>query len=400
MKPQSRRGTAFGRRWLPEWPLDPQSTYLNHGTVGVTPRRVMAVQRAILEEIERQPSRFMLRELTAVTFGRRLRETPRLREAANAVAAFLGARGTDLVFVDNATTGANAVLRSFALRPGEEILVSDLGYGGVTRAALHAAREKGAAVRTVAMPYPFEPRALVDAWADAATGEARLAIVDHICADTGVVMPIAEIAASLKRRGVAVLADGAHAPGSIAVDIPSLGVDWYVGNLHKWAWAPRSSAVLWAAPERQRDLHPAVISWGLDQGFTTEFDSVGTRDPSAHLSAPAALALLAEWGLDDIRRYNHMLAWTGAQRLAERWGTEFTTPEALVGTMAMVTLPAAAGTSAADALALRDSLLLDDGIEVHTHAYGGRARVRISAQIYNDLSDIDRLAEAVLRRSR
>ncbi len=388
----------FGRRWLKEWPLDSRGTYLNHGTVGVTPLRVMAARQAILNEIERHPSRFILRELTAVTMGRHARHVPRLREAAATVAEFLGARGEDLVFVDNATTGANAVLRSFAFQPGDEVLVADLGYGGVTRAAIHAAREKGATIRTVTMPYPFTAKGLTQAWTTAVGPHTRLAIVDHISADTAIVFPLAEIATALKRLEVAVLADGAHAPASITLDIPSLGVDWYVGNLHKWAWTPRSSGVLWAAPERQPGLHPAVISWGLDEGFTTEFDMVGTRDPSAHLAAPAALALFQEWGLDDIRRYNHDLAWMGAQRLAERWDTECSAPESLVGSMAMVTLPVAAGTSRDEAIAMRDSLLLDEGIEVHMHAYGGRVRARISAQIYNDGADIDRLAEAVPRR--
>jgi isopenicillin-N epimerase len=394
----SHPGLPFGRRWLPEWPLDPGGTYLNHGTVGVAPRRVMEARRAILDSIERQPSRFLLRELAAVTFGTPLRPQPRLREAADGVAAFLGARGDDLAFVDNATSGANAVLRSFPLAPGDELLVSDLGYGGITRAALFIARERGAHLRTVAMPYPFTAEGLTDAWSAAVGPRTRLAVVDHVSADAAIVLPLAEIAAVLKRLGVAVLADGAHAPGAIPLDIPSLGVDWYVGNLHKWAWVPRSSGVLWAAPDRQAGLHPAVISWGLDEGFTTEFDMPGTRDPSAHLAAPAALALLEEWGFADIRRHNHDLAWRGAQRLAERWDTTIDTPEPLIGSMAMVTLPIAAGTSRDDAIAMRDHLLFDKGIEVHMHAYRGQVRARISAQIYNDMTDVDRLADAVLDR--
>jgi isopenicillin-N epimerase len=388
----------FGRQCLNEWPLDPRCSYLNHGTVGVTPLRVTAAQRAIADEIERQPSRFILRELSAITVGQRPRELPRLREAAGMVAEFLSARGEDLVFVDNATTGANAVLRSFAFQPGDEILVSDWGYGGVTRAAMFAAREKGATVRAVTMPYPFTAENLIQAWSAAPGPRTRMAIVDHISAETAIVLPLAQIAAALKRHGVAVLADGAHAPAQIPLNIPSLGVDWYIGNLHKWGWTPRSSGILWAAPERQAALHPAVISWGLDEGFATEFDMVGTRDPSAHLAAPAALALFREWGLEEIRSYNHDLAWTAAHRLAERWGTEFSTAEAFVASMAMVTLPKRAGTSREEALALRESLLLDDGIEVQMNIYGGQMRARISAQIYNDMSDIDRLANAVLRR--
>jgi isopenicillin-N epimerase len=304
-----------------------------------------------------------------------------------------------VVFVDNATTGANAVLRSFPLRPGDEILVTDLGYGGVTQAAMHAARERAATVRVIAMPYPIASSgALVDACVAAIGPHTRLAIVDHIASESALVFPLAEIATEFRKRGVSTLADGAHAPGAIALDIPALGVDWYVANLHKWMWVPRSSGILWASPERQAGLHPVVISWGLDQGFTTEFDSPGTRDPSPHLSAPDAIGFMRELGVESLRAYNHALAWTGAQRLAERWGTRFDSPESMIGTMATVPLPEALGTTRADAARVRDALLFEDTIEVQVHAAHGRLHARFSAQVYNDVSDIDRLAEAVLAR--
>src|SRR4029450_6616342 len=166
-----------------------------------------------------------------------------------------------------------------------------------------------------------------------------------------------------------------------------LGVDWYVGNLHKWAWAPRSSAILWTTPARQAGLHPPVPSWGLDLGYTAEFDWPGTRDPSSHLAAPAALALMEELGVRAVQRYNHDLAWKGAQLLAGRWGTSFETPETLIGTMATVPLPERLGSRSEAAARLRDTLLFDHRIEVQLHAFRGRLYVRISAQIYNDLDD-------------
>lgn len=389
---------TFGRHLRDEWLLDPAITYLNHPTVGATPRRVLAAQRALQDEAERQPSRFMLRELTAIVVGQPGPQRPRMRVAADAVAAFVGARGEDLVFVDNATTGANAVLRSCPLQPGDEVLVSDLGYGGITLAAAFAARERGASVQTVSVPPPFTAGGIADAFESAVGPRTRLAIVDHIAAEAGIVLPLADIATRLRRKGVAVLGDGAHAPAGIPLDVPSLGVDWYVANLHKWAFVPRSSGFLWAARERQVGLHPAVISWGLDQGFTTEFDLVGTRDPSPHLAAPAALAFIDSFGLAAIQAWNHDLAWTGARMLAGRWGTPFDTPEPLVGSMATVMLPASLGATREDAARLRDALLFEDHIEVQVHASRGRLHTRVAAQIYNDMSDYERLAEAVGRR--
>jgi isopenicillin-N epimerase len=389
----------FGRSMLAHFALDPAVTYLNHGTVGAPPRRVLAAQQAIRDEIELQPSRYLLRELSEICVGVPRAEPPRLRTAAAEVAAFFGARGEDLVFVDNATTGANAVLRSVALAPGDEILVTSLGYGGVTNAARYVARERGATVREVAIPASTErPEKVVEA-IDAALGaRTRLVVVDHIASDSALLLPVAEVAARCRARDVPVLVDGAHAPGSVPLDLPSIGADWYVGNLHKWAWAPRSTAILWARPERQAMLHPPVISWGLDQGFTTEFDLVGTRDPSPWLAAPAALELLAEFGAEEVRAYNHDLAFQAGERLAKRWGTEFRTPRSMVASMVSVPLPERCGGTSAEAGELRDRLLFEDGIELHIAAREGRLAARVAIQIYNDLADVDRLGEAIARR--
>jgi isopenicillin-N epimerase len=395
----ARAGMArFGEAVRDEWPIEPGAIYLNHGTVGVAPRRVLAAQQAIREEIERHPSRFLLRELTSIGVGHPSGRVPKMRQAAAVVAEFLGARAEDLAFVDNATTGANAVLRSFPLEAGDEILVTDLGYGGVTNAATFAARQRGASIRVVTTPYPVRsPGELTDAIVSALGPRTRLAVIDHITSQSALILPLAEIAAACHARGVAVLGDGAHAPGAVALDIPSLGVDWYVANLHKWMWVPRASGILWAAPERQTGLHPAVVSWGLDQGMSAEFDLPGTRDPSPHLAAPAALAVMREYGVEDVRKYNHSLAWAGAHHLATRWGTSFVVPESMVGTMATLEMPERLGRTAEEALTVRDRLLFDRNIEVQVHSFRDRLHVRICAQVYNTMADIEALAEAVLQ---
>jgi isopenicillin-N epimerase len=194
---------------------------------------------------------------------------------------------------------------------------------------------------------------------------------------------------------VPVLADGAHAPGALPLEIPKLGVDWYVGNLHKWAFAPRSAGILWATPARQHSLHPPVISWGLDQGFTAEFDWVGTRDPSPFLAAPEGLSFMRELGLESIRAYNHDLAWEAARMLCERWGTKLGVSEAMVGSMVTLPLPEYLGSTREDAFRVRDALLFRNRIEAQVHAWRGRLWVRLSAQIYNAMVDYERLASAL-----
>ena len=148
------------------------------------------------------------------------------------------------------------------------------------------------------MPYPLrDPQAAVDAVAAALSARTKLVVIDHITARTALLLPVARIAAACHARGVPVLVDGAHAPGAIALDIPSLGVDWYVANLHKWAHAPRPCGVLWAAPERQATLHPPVMSWGHGRGFHAEFEHVATNDPTSYLAAPEGDRAAARMGL-------------------------------------------------------------------------------------------------------
>jgi isopenicillin-N epimerase len=388
----------FGRAMLAEWLLDPAVTYLNHGTVGAPPARVLKKQQALRDEIERHPARFILRELNGEQPAP-WRHGSRLREAAAPVAAFLGAQPDDLVFVPNVTVGTNAVLRSVVLEPGDEILMSDLAYGAVTLAADLVARERHAALRIVEMTHPVRsPDAVVQAFASALTPRTRLVIVDHITAQTALVMPVAEVAAACRRRGIAVLVDGAHAPGSLAVNIPALGVDYYSANLHKWAHAPRSCGILWAAPDRQAGLRHPIVSWGSGKGFRREFEWQATGDPTAYLSAPDGIALLQEWGFEVVLAYMHGLAWEAAHLLTARWDTTFDTPRGMVGALVTVPLPERAGASEDDARRLRLALLVDDRIEVQMHAWRGRLWSRISAQVYNDRSDIERLADAVLRK--
>jgi isopenicillin-N epimerase len=391
---------AFGRSMLAHWSLDPETTYLNHGTVGVAPRRVLAAQQAIRDKTERGPSQFLLREVSGL-IGMPRAEPTGMRRAAAAVAAFIRARPDDVVFVDNATTGVNAVLRSLPLEPGDEILVTDHNYGATARVAAFVARERRATVRTVTVPYPtFDPGKLVDAVASAITERTRVAVLDHIASESALIFPLAELAAACRAHGVAVLVDGAHAPGVLTLDVPALGVDWYVANLHKWAHAPRSCGFLWAAPSRQAGLHPVVISWGLDQGFLAEFDWVGTRDPSPWLAAPEGLAFLDDLGVDKVQDYNHHLAWRAAELLTSRWGTTLGVKEADVAFMVTLPLPEAFGNTPEAATRLRDALLFEDRIEIQLHAGHGRLWARVSCQVYNEIEDVEKLASAVDARVR
>lgn len=229
-------------------------------------------------------------------------------------------------------------------------------------------------------------------------------MIDHISALTALVLPVHEICSAARARGIAVLVDGAHVPGNMALDVVGIGADFYCANLHKWAMAPRSTGFLWVDPARDHEVRSPVSSWGLDNGLVAEFDMPGTRDPSSFLTAPFAIEWLASLGgargIEAVFARNHELAWWAGQYLPDRWGRPFSTPESMIASMVTVPLPAVLGSTADDAERVRRSLAAA-GIEAPVCSLGdGGLHLRVSAAVYCDRSDIETLADAVAALAR
>jgi isopenicillin-N epimerase len=374
-------GAAMRERFA----LDPGIAFLNHGSFGATPRAVLAAQQHWRERLERDPVTFLswdLREL--------------LPAAIRALAGFVGAREEHLVLVDNATTAVNSVLRSLPLAPGDEVVTIDHVYASVQHALEFLCGQAGATLRLVRVPVPVQgPDDFVQAFAGALTERTRLALVDHITSPTALICPVREIIDLCHARGVPVLVDGAHGPGMLELDLESLGADWYAGNCHKWLLAPKGCGFLWAAPHRQAELHPPVVSYFHGQGFQREFGWTGTRDPSAWLSVHAALDFLEELGFERVRTHNRRLAWDGASCLARAWGLEPLAPREMLGAMVTLPTPRPLPPTIEDCDVASVRLREEHGIVVPIYPFQERTWVRISAQVYNDQSQYEALARAL-----
>ncbi len=356
--------------------------HLNHGGYGATPRSVLEAAQGWRLQMEADPSTFFRRDLPGL-----------LRQAADRVAGFLGGRGEDWAFVENATAGLNAVIASLALAPGDELLCLSQVYGAIGNALSYHAERSGARLVSIEVPVPFtDPAPLLSAISAAIGPNTRLASFDHISSAGAVVLPIREMAALCHERGVPVAVDGAHAPGQLALDVPALGVDWYVGNLHKWAFAAKGTAIIWCAPERQKTLHPTAISHALGQGFTAEFDYTGTRDNSAWLATPAALDYVDALGAEAMRAHNAALAHDAGAMLSEAWDSEAAAAAEFCASMVSVRLPGGSGGDRDAARRLAARLTERHGITGGVMVLDGGLWVRVSAQIYNEIGDYARLA--------
>lgn len=379
------------------WTLDPEVTFLNHGSFGGCPMPILGEQARLRAQLESQPVRFMSREYEA-----------RWTAARDELAGFVGADPQDLVFVPNATTGVNAVLRSLEFHPGDELLVTDHEYNACRNVLNFVAERAGATVVVAKVPFPLQsPDEVVGAILGRVTDHTRLALIDHVTSQTGLVFPIAELAGALAERGVDMLVDGAHAPGMVLLDLRALDVPYYTGNCHKWLCAPKGAAFLCVRRDRQDRIRPTVISHGANSPrndvsrFQLEFGWTGTDDPTAYLTVPAAIRFLGSLfpgGWPELMARNRALALAARKVLCEALDVPLSCPDEMIGTLAAVPLP-----DAADGVprfpdghdALQDVLEEQHDIIVPVIVWPEWPKrvIRIAAQAYNSLEHYRRLAQ-------
>jgi isopenicillin-N epimerase len=381
------------------WILDPAITYLNHGSFGATPRVVLDAQTALREQLEREPVRFLIRELP-----------PLLDAAREEVAAFVGADFEGLAFVPNATAGVNAVLRSLDLDRFDELLVTSHEYNASRNVLDFVAQMSDAKVVVAEIPFPIEsPEVVVERVLEKVTDRTRLLLIDHITSQTGILFPIEPIIAALRERGIDTLVDGAHAPGFLPLDVRATGAAYYTGNLHKWVCAPKGAAFLWVRPNRRASIRPAMLSHGANSTrrdrsrYLLEFDFTGTSDPTAWLCVPHALrtvASLVPGGWPEVRERNRTLALRGRDHLCRELGIAPPAPDEMLGAMAAIPLPDATEPPhpLTETDPLQDALLFEHQIEVPIMLFprAPQRLLRISAQLYNTIDEYERLAAALL----
>lgn len=364
--------------------LDDDIVFLNHGSFGACPRPVFDTYVAWQRQLERQPVEFI---------GRRT--APLLDAARSQLAALINVQPGDLTFVVNATSGLNVVARSLPLKPGDEVLTTDLEYGALDYTWGHLCRKAGATYVNQHIPVPFTtPEAIVDALWHGVTDRTRAIFLSHITSATSVILPIEAICERARAEGILTIVDGAHTPGQASLDLTAMGVDVYSGNCHKWLCGPKGSAFLYVRPEHQHWMESLTISWGWREGhtFLSRNQEQGTRDIASFLAVPRAIDFQNEHRWAAVRRTCHDRLAAFRQRLHARLGTDLFYPndDRWFSQMALISVPTADGAD------LQNQLLLEHGIEVPCTRHDGRVFVRVSVQGYTTDADLDALERALV----
>ncbi len=382
------------------WTLDPDVLYLNHGSFGACPKVVLTAQHGWRSRMEREPMRFFVRDLEGLLDGVRTK-----------LGAFLGADADDLCLLPNTTAAVNTVFRSLPLAPGDEILTTSHEYNACRNIVEFAAERAGAQVVVADIPFPiYSPEQATEAVLASVSPRTRYALIDWVTSQTALVLPIHEIVAALREKGVETCVDAAHAPGMIPVGLGALGAAFAAGNCHKWMCCPKGSAFLHVRRDLQDLIRPLSISHGANSArtdrsrFRIEADWTGTSDHSASLSIPAAMGFfedVLEGGWRELAERNRAKALAGRGLLCGVLGIEPPAPESMIGSIASVPLPDGGSkeppTSPLYADPLQAALLERFGVQVPVIPWPAPPRrvLRISAQLYNSLDEYETLAGAL-----
>jgi isopenicillin-N epimerase len=366
------------------WYLNQNIKYLNHGSFGATPKVIMDKFFEFNIKLENNPMKFFLEDYPRLIHKSRLE-----------ISKYINAKANRVAFVENATTGVNAVLRSlqYKFSADWEILTTDHYYMAIKNALNYQNEVTGCKIKAVELPKLLESSEQIIDLLVANIGEkTKLLLIDHISSISGIIFPVKEIIEIFHQKGIPVLVDGAHAPGLLNLDIKELNPDWYVGNLHKWLFAPKGTAILYCSDEYVKDIHPASIANDYQKGFTAEFDWVGTRNICAWLTVPDCIKFHNEYFNYD---YCRKLSLEVRDLFKKELNLSPLADKSLTGLMHSYYLPEKIGTSMKEMKELRSFFLNEHDIEIFINPFKERVVLRFSVQIYNYLEEYRELINSL-----
>ena len=382
------------------WTLDPNISFLNHGSFGACPIEVIKEQRKWQDLIENEPVAFF-EDISPDL----------LSNVRDELGVFLNCAGEDLALVTNATTGVNTILRSLVFNPHDEILVPDHAYQACRNAIDFVAKRWGAKVVTCQIPFPIDSnQQIIDIVLGALTKNTRLALIDTVTSPTGLRMPFEQLISELESNGIQVLLDAAHGPGMTTLDLKKIGASYVTGNCHKWLCSPKGSSFLYVRKDLQHSIHPLNISHGATfplngiSRFRHEFDWVGTSDISGWLAIPKAITemqKISQSSWEEIIEKNHRLCIQGRDIICESLGLDAPCPNEMIASISTlkITDSIVKARPLHEPDPLHQVLLSKYGIQVPVWSWPspeGRY-LRISAQLYNHPDEYRYLAECLTK---
>lgn len=369
--------------------LDPEITFLNHGSFGACPKPIFENYQCWQAELEKQPVRFLQKELPGY-----------LKTSKKALAEYIHCAPEDFFFTPNPTTAINTVMRSIKLQPGDEILTTNHEYGAMDRTWNYYARQSGAKYirQNISLPIISKEQILEQFWSGY-TSKTKIVFLNQISSATALIFPVKEICEKAKALGLITIIDGAHVPGHIDLNLSELNPDYYTGTLHKWMLAPKGCSFLYVRKELQDSLDPLVVSWGYDSvspglsRFLDYHEQQGTRDIAAFLTAPAAIQFLQENHWPEYTQKSKQMILDVYADFCAMLGSEPICPVTSEFLGQMCSIPI----KTQKPFELKEMLYNQYKIEIPVMQIDHGIFLRISLNAYNDMRDLEILKNALIQ---
>lgn len=366
--------------------LDPNITYLNHGSYGSCPSSVFNDYQKLQKRLEQQPVQFMTKYLWKY-----------LKESRDTLGTFLNCDGDDLLLFANPTTAINNVIENLNLNKGDEVLMTQHEYGALVRAWSRSSKRNNFSIVQQPVKVPVSSKKnFIKQFLAGITVNTKVVFISQITSQTGLIFPIKEICEYATKKGIVTIVDGAHVPGHIDLNISNLECDFYTGTCHKWLCAPKGSSFLYVRKSFQANIKPQVVSWGEegdDPGpsqFQMDFQWQGTKDMSSFLSIPSAIHFIESNNWKENHKISKELILEVSEDLKNLFGTNpLFKSEDWVGQMVSHPLPSNTPEN------LKEMLWEKFLIEVPVFEWKKQKYIRVSAHFYNDRNDMKTLINAL-----
>lgn len=374
--------------------LDPEITFLNHGSYGSCPKPVFEVYQKYQTDLESHPIKFMQEDVYKL-----------LEISRESLSHYVNCDKDDLIFVTNPTQAVGTVIHNILINSNDEVLSTNLEYGSCDRMWTYDADQKGYKYIQAEINLPIEDKeTFLNQFWSYASDQTKYVFISQITSTTGMILPIPEIVAEAKKRGIKTIIDGAHVPAHIPLDIKELDPDYYTGALHKWLCCPKGSSFLYVKKEKQDGIQPMLKSWGWGEEyeefkssvqlhspsrFINVFQWQGTRDMSTFFTVPKAIQFQEEHDWDSVRSRSINMVIEARNRINEITKLPKICPDNWLGQMATILFPID------DTVAFKKTLYNDYQIEMPVMRHLEHTAFRISIQGYNTQADIDHLINAL-----
>ena len=365
--------------------LDPNITFLNHGSFGACPKVVFDNYQYWQRELEKQPVKFFTKILYE-----------KLEYSRKKLSNFIGCDHDELIFFQNPTTAVSNIICNLNLKSGDEVLMSSHEYGALIRSWVEWGVKKNIKIiqQEVKLPLTNKSEFIESIWRGV-TPKTKVIFLSHITSATGLIFPVEKIISMAKQKKIMTIIDGAHVPAHIPLNIHKINCDFYAGALHKWLCGPKGASFLYVKKEHQAWVKPLIYSWGKegdDPGpseFLQDFQWQGTRDMAAFLSIPSAIEFYHDYLKKNLKlcRKNIKYAFKNLELTLK---TEpISNGGNWIAQMVSHPIPKSAP------LDLKEILFNQYKIEIPIFKWEDRMFIRISMQIYNEKKEVDLLLSAL-----